>query len=56
MIDFSFEFYFYSRVDNNREPIAKVKAPTRYQAALLFAKTKKLDLKSFLQVYGVSSN
>jgi hypothetical protein len=54
MIDFSFEFHFYSRVDATQEPIAKVKAPTRYQAALLFAKTKRLDLKSFLEVYAVS--
>jgi len=54
MIDFSFEFYFYSRYDQAHEPIARVKAPTRYQAALLFAKTKKLDLKSFLKLYAVS--
>ena len=54
MIDFSFEFYFYSRLDGKCEPIARVKAPTRYHAALLFAKTKKLPLKSFLQVFAVS--
>ena len=54
MIDFSFEFYFYNRLDSSCEPIAKVKAPTRYHAALMFAKTKKLDLKSFLRVYAVS--
>jgi len=54
MIDYNFEFYFYSRMDSTCEPISRVKAPSRYHAALLFAKIKKLPLKYFLQLYAVS--
>jgi hypothetical protein len=54
MIDFTFEYFFYSRLDAKQEPIYRVKAPTRYHAALLFAKTKQLPLKAFLEMYAVS--
>lgn len=47
-------YYFYSRVDENRDPIHRVGAPTRYQAALFFSKLKCLDLKEFLKIYAVS--
>lgn len=54
MTDFNFEFHYFSRYDTTNEPISKVKAHTRYQAALFFAKIKKLSLKSFLKLYAVS--
>jgi len=54
MIDYKFQFYFYSRADSAHEPISRVKAPTRYHAALLFARIKNLPLKSFLQLYAIS--
>ena len=54
MIDYNFDFYFYSRLDSTNEPISRIKAPSRYHAALLFAKIKKLPLKSFLKLYAVS--
>lgn len=54
MIDYNFEYYFYSKIDTKQEPINRIKAPTRYYAAMLFAKTKGLSLKSFLQIFSVS--
>tara|TARA_R110002153_G_scaffold272403_1_gene441060 strand:- start:63 stop:221 length:159 start_codon:yes stop_codon:yes gene_type:complete len=42
------------RGDKTKEIIGKVGAPSRYQAALLFSKTKKLTLKQFLELYEVS--
>ena len=46
--------YFYSRLDKNKQSIAKIGAPSRYQAALFFAKLKQLPLKEFLKIYAVS--
>ncbi len=48
------KYNFYSRVDNKKQSIAKVGAPTRYQAALFFAKQKQLPLKEFLKIYAIS--
>lgn len=47
-------YYFYSRLDSKREAIGKCIAFSRYQAAIYFAKRKRLDLKLFLATYGVS--
>ena len=47
-------YYFYSRSDKNKEPITTIGAPTRYQAALLFAKLKQFPLKEFLELFAVS--
>tara|TARA_R110002153_G_scaffold234039_1_gene387461 strand:- start:1391 stop:1549 length:159 start_codon:yes stop_codon:yes gene_type:complete len=48
------QYYFYSRRDGKKSAIARVGAPTRYQAALFFAKQKQLPLKEFLKIYAVS--
>ncbi len=47
-------YYFYSRRDVDKQPIASIGAPTRYQAALFFSKLKHLSLKEFLKIYAVS--
>ena len=47
-------YYSYSRIDLNKEPITTTRAPTRYQAALFFAKLKQLPLKEFLKIYAIS--
>ena len=47
-------YYFYSRQDQKRDPIMRVGAPSRYQAAIFFAKQKQLTLKEFLKIYGIS--
>jgi len=54
MSNYNFDFYFYSRVDSTQEALLTIKAPSRYHAALLFAKLKRLPLKEFLQIYAVS--
>jgi len=46
--------YFYSRLDKEKQPIANIGAPNRYQAALFFAKLKHLPLKEFLKIYAIS--
>ena len=48
------KYSFYSRVDGKKGSISTIGAPTRYQAAIFFAKQKKLKLKEFLKIYGVS--
>jgi len=47
-------FSFYSRVDKNQEAIATVVATSRLSAAKKFAQTKKLPLKDFLRIFGIS--
>ena len=47
-------YYFYARTDKSQQPITRIGAPTRYQAALFFAKLKHLSLKEFLKIYAVS--
>jgi hypothetical protein len=47
-------YYFYARADRSKQPITRIGAPTRYQAALLFSKIKQLPLKEFLKIYAVS--
>jgi len=47
-------YYFYSRRDTDKQPITTIGAPSRYQAALFFAKLKRLSLKDFLEIYAVS--
>lgn len=47
-------FYFYSRADKKQEPIAKTSGDSRLSAAKSFAATKRLSLKSFLKLFGVS--
>ena len=44
---------FYSRLDPNQEIINRLIHVSRLKAAELFADKKKLDLKSFLKIYGV---
>jgi|TARA_R110001599_G_scaffold331061_1_gene545696 hypothetical protein len=48
------QYNFFTKLDKKKESITTIGAPTRYQAALFFAKQKKLKLKEFLKIYGVS--
>jgi hypothetical protein len=48
------QYFFYSRIDKNLEPIYYCKAKSRLQAAKIFAQGKQLPLKTFLSLYGVS--
>lgn len=48
------KYYFYSRVDSDQEPIRSIRARNRKDAAVYFSKMKRLPLKSFLKIYGVS--
>ena len=47
-------YYFYSKADPKQEPINKVIAISRMSAAKYFAARKRLLLKPFLTIYGVS--
>ncbi len=47
-------YYFYSRTDTKKEPISRVLAVSRMAAAKYFAARKRLQLKQFLTLYGVS--
>jgi len=47
-------YYFYSKTDSKKEPISKVLAGSRMAAAKYFAERKRLTLKQFLTLYGVS--
>jgi hypothetical protein len=44
---------FYSRLDPNQEIINRLINISRLKAAESFANRKRLDLKSFLKIYGV---
>jgi len=48
------QYNFFTRLDKEKQPIANIGAPNRYQAALFFAKLKRLPLKEFLKIYEVS--
>lgn len=48
------KYGFYSRIDNKKQQVAVIGAPTRYQAAIFFAKQKRLPLKEFLKIYAIS--
>ena len=54
MNDYNFYYYYYGRVDSTQEPLLRIMAPSRYHAAILFAKLKRLSLKEFLKIYAVS--
>ena len=54
MNDYNFDYYYYSRADSTQESLLRIKAPSRYHAAILFAKLKRLPLKEFLKIYAVS--
>jgi len=47
-------YYFYTRLDKEKQPIANVGAASRYHAALFFAKLKHLPLKEFLKIFAIS--
>ena len=48
------KYSYHRRGDKKKEVMLRVGAPSRYQAALLFSKTKKLTLKQFLIIFEVS--
>ena len=47
-------YSFYSRNDSTQEPINTIISTSRLSAAKRFAKTKQLDLKTFLSLFSVS--
>ena len=47
-------YFFYSKIDKSKEPIYYCKALSRYNAAVRFAQGKRMNLKTFLSIYGVS--
>ncbi len=48
------QYYFYSRIDKNKEPIAYTRSFSRCKAANHFAQLKQMPLKVFLTVFAVS--
>ena len=48
------KYGFYTKQDKKQELITTVGAPSRYHAAIFFAKQKQLTLKEFLKIYGIS--
>lgn len=47
-------YFFFAKEDEKREPIFFTWALTRLDAAKYFAQVKKLKLKQFLSIYGIS--
>ena len=47
-------YYFYSKHDKSKEPIAYVKAKGRLEAAKYFAQVKQMSLKLFLTIFTIS--
>ena len=47
-------YFFYSKIDSDKEPIYYCKASSRLRAAEKFAEGKRMDLKMFLTIYSVS--
>ena len=48
-------FKFYNRNDKDQETIGRAVATSRLQAAKLFAERKRLPLKEFLKIFGVTT-
>lgn len=48
------KYYFYSKIDKDKEPINSCRAFSRKEAALHFAEIKQMSLKQFLSVFSVS--
>tara|TARA_S200002703_G_C3787844_1_gene243010 strand:- start:1564 stop:1722 length:159 start_codon:yes stop_codon:yes gene_type:complete len=48
------QYYFYTRMDWQQEPISKIMADDRLSAAKYFSAQKGLTLKQFLQIYSIS--
>lgn len=48
------EYCFYSKIDSSQEPIDRIKALGRLEAAKFFAMRKNLSLKSFLKIYSIT--
>jgi hypothetical protein len=48
------QYYFYSKIDKNQEPVMNTRAWSRLEAAKHFAAVKQMDLKVFLSVFSVS--
>lgn len=48
------QYFFYSKLDTNKEHIGETKMSSRLDAAKYFAGRKCLSLKAFLSIYGVT--
>lgn len=48
------QYFFYSKVDPNKEHIGETKMSSRLDAARYFAGRKCLTLKAFLTIYSVT--
>jgi len=51
---FKKKYYFYSKHDKTKEPIAYCLESSRLKAACYFAQIKQMDLKQFLSVFAVN--
>jgi hypothetical protein len=51
---FNKRYYFYSKSDTSKEPIAHCSEPGRLKAACYFAQIKQMTLKQFLSVFAIS--
>jgi len=47
-------YYFYSKNDKSKEPIAQTNAKNRLAAAKYFAQIKQMPLKKFLTIFSIS--
>lgn len=47
-------YFFYNKTDKTCEPISKVWAMNRLEAAKMFSLSKRLTLRQFLTIYAVS--
>lgn len=50
----SCDYFFYSKSDSSKEPIGKITALGRLEAAKFFASRKNMPLKTFLTIFSVT--
>ncbi len=48
------KYYFYSKHDGSKEPIAQTNAKSRLAAAKYFAQIKQMSLKQFLTIFTIN--
>lgn len=48
------KYFFYHKTSSTKEPIQHTYAISRMRAAIYFASIKKLDIKSFLNIFSIS--
>jgi hypothetical protein len=48
------DYYFYSNLDHNKEPIGTCRAGTLGIATYYFASVKSMTIEEFLKIYSIS--